>query len=63
MGDRWFDDIVDNNARREGYHPLDNYFEESLDMKSDEEVYTPEEMEEYGIDEEGNSILRFWINN
>ena len=24
FGARWFDDIVDNNARREGYHPFDN---------------------------------------
>ena len=22
VGGRWFDDIVDNNARREGYHPM-----------------------------------------
>lgn len=22
FGARWFDDIVDNNARREGYHPF-----------------------------------------
>ena len=28
MGDRWFDDIVDNNARVEGYHPFNLEMEE-----------------------------------
>lgn len=28
FGARWFDDIVDNNARREGYHPFNDIDEE-----------------------------------
>ena len=28
MGDRWFDDIVDNNAEREGYHPFNTRYNE-----------------------------------
>ena len=31
MEDRWFDDIVDNNARRQGYHPFrKSHYDESL---------------------------------
>ncbi len=29
MQDRWFDDIVDNNARREGFHPIKSELNES----------------------------------
>ena len=31
MGDRWFDDIIDNNADREGYHPFDSAFSTDID--------------------------------
>jgi len=34
MEDRWFDDIVDNNARRQGYHPFRrSHYDESLKSK------------------------------
>lgn len=28
VGARWMDDIIDNNARRQEYHPFDDAFEE-----------------------------------
>ena len=31
MGDRWFDDIIDNNDDREGYHPFDSAFSTDID--------------------------------
>lgn len=30
LQDRWFDDIVDNNARREHYHPIEDTLEEGM---------------------------------
>ena len=31
VGARWMDDIIDNNARREGYHPFDKDYSEDED--------------------------------
>ena len=45
MRDRWFDDIVDNNARREGYHPMGgSHYDESIDeeVSARETRFSPE---------------------
>lgn len=36
VGARWMDDIIDNNARREGYHPFNEDFEDFEREEDDE---------------------------